>query len=132
MSRYRVIRGLVMGSLISVGSASATAAAGQPVSAPATGAIGYVYVCDGPAQVQAVKEGPGDEVVIVDTVERPNLTNAMFEIFKASRPEKCDTMAAPFTGAVLGTVLVAVTWATPLLEIVRRPVPDAPDDLRRL
>jgi hypothetical protein len=28
-------------------------------------------------------------------------------------------MAAPFTGAVPGTVLVAVTWATPRISIVR-------------
>ena len=89
-----------MGSLISVGGASATGAAAQPVSAQAAEESGYAYICDGPAQVQAVKEYPGDVVVIVDNVERPNSPNAMFEIFQASRPEECAAMAAPLTGAV--------------------------------
>ncbi|HXW81155.1 MAG TPA: hypothetical protein VEJ84_16765 [Acidimicrobiales bacterium] len=79
---------------------------------------GYFYVCDGPVQVQLVKEHPGYEVVIVDNVERPSSPNGMFEIFRAPRPEKCAAMAAPFTGAVPGTLLVAVTWAMPHLNLV--------------
>lgn len=123
---YRVIRGLVIGSLISVGSATANAAAGQAASAQMAGESGYAYICDGPVQVQVVKEHPGDVVVIVDSVERPNSPNAMFEVFQASRPEECAAMAAPLSGAVPGTVLVAVTWAPPLISIVRPSVREAP------
>jgi hypothetical protein len=50
-------------------------------------------------QVQPVKEGSGYEVVVVESVERPNSSSAMFEIFQASRAEECAAMAAPFTGA---------------------------------
>jgi hypothetical protein len=121
MTWYRVIRGLVTGSLISLGGGWATRAAGETVSAQTGGERGYAYICDGPAQVQEVKEYPGYEVVIVDSVERPNSPNGMFEIFQTSRPEKCAALAAPFTGAVPGTLLVAVTWATPHLSIVRPP-----------
>lgn len=113
-----VSRSLMTGSSV-VGCCVATLAAGGTVSAQTMGRPGYAYVCDGPVKVQAVKEGAGYEVVIVDGIQRPNSPNGMFEIFQASRPEMCATMTAPLTGAVPGTLLVAVTWAVPQLSTVR-------------
>jgi hypothetical protein len=118
---YGLIRGLVAGTLISLGGGMPTVAAGGIVSAQTAEERGYAYICDGPAQVQEVKEPPGAEVVIVDSVERPNSAHGMYEIFQASRPEKCAVMAAPSTGAVPGTLLVAVTWAEPHLITVPAP-----------
>jgi hypothetical protein len=117
---YRVILGLVTGSLVCVAGALATGAVSQAVSGQTVGEGGYAYICDGPTQVQVVKEHPGGEVVVVDGVERPNSPDVMFEVFQASHPEQCAVMAAPSTGAVSGTVLVAVTWGTPRLSIVTR------------
>jgi hypothetical protein len=114
----RVIRGLVIGVLSGAGCCLATAGS-QTASAQIGEEGGYAYICDGPAQVQEVKTYPGYEVVIVDSLGRPNSPNAMYEIFQASRPERCAAMAAPLAGAVAGTVLVAVTWATPHLKTVQ-------------
>ena len=88
---------------------------------------GYAYVCDGPAQVQEVEEEPGHEVVIVDSVQRPNLANGMFELFQAPCPEECPGTAAPFTGAAPGTLVVAVTWAAPHLSTVQSRTASPPE-----
>jgi hypothetical protein len=83
-------------------------------------ANGYAYVCDGATEVQEVREVPGQEVVVTKNVDVQNSANKMFEVFQASRPENCAAMAAPFSGAVPGTLLVLVTWALPRLGIVNR------------
>ena len=119
-----------MCSLISVGCCVATTTASESVSAQTRGGRGYAYVCDGPATVQEVEEDPGYQVVIVDSVERPNSANGMFDVFQASRPEQCAAMAAALTGAVPGTLLVAVTWAAPHLSIVRSPTTSPPEQHR--
>jgi hypothetical protein len=78
---------------------SRVAAVGETVSGPAGPVTGYAYVSDGAALVQVVKEHHGDQVVVTDNVEDPNFENNTFEVFQASRPEKCAAMAAPFSGA---------------------------------
>ena len=123
----RLTRGLVRGCLISLGGGLATVSAAGAVSAQTGEQGGYAYICDGPAQVQEVTEPLGARVVIVDGVDRPNSPDSMFEIFQASHPEKCATMAAPSTGAVPGTLLVAVTWATPYLSVIRLPTLQRPE-----
>lgn len=115
---HRVIRGFLVGALMSAGF-SAAAAGSNTASAQTAGARGYAYICDGHRQVEEVTEPAGYEVAVVDSLGRPNSPNDMFEVFQASRPEKCAAMAAPLAGAVPGTLLVAVTWATPQLRIVR-------------
>jgi hypothetical protein len=99
---------------------SAVPAAGKTTNRHGTPVTGYAYVCDGVALVQEVVEHNGDQVVVTDNVEEPNSANNMFEVFQSSRPEKCAALAAPFSGAVPGTLLVAVSWATPNLGVVRR------------
>jgi hypothetical protein len=113
---WRLTRGLVTGCLISLGGGLASVSAGEAVSAQTGEERGYAYICDGPTQVQEVTE----------PLDRPNSPDGMFEIFQASHPEKCAAMAAPSTGAVPGTLLVAVTWATPHLSIIRLPDPPRP------
>jgi hypothetical protein len=115
---HRLIRGFVAAALISAG-VPATAAGTNTASAQTDGARGYAYICDGQRQVEEVKEPAGYEVAVVDSLGRPNSPNDMFEVFQASRPERCAAMAAPLAGAVPGTLLVAVTWAAPQLRIVR-------------
>jgi len=98
---------------------SAVPAAGETINRHGAPITGYAYVCDGVALVQEVEEHNGDQVVVTDNVQEPNSDN-MFEVFQSSRPEKCAALAAPFSGAVPGTLLVAVSWATPRLGMVRR------------
>ena len=125
----RLTRGLVRGCEDSAWVVGlATVSAGRGREAAQTGEQGgYAYICDGPAQVPEVTEPLGARVVIVDGVDRPNSPDSMFEIFQASHPEKCATMAAPSTGAVPGTLLVAVTWATPYLSVIRLPTLQRPE-----
>jgi hypothetical protein len=102
---------------------SRVAAVGETVSGPPEPVTGYAYVCNGTVLVQEVKEHNGDQVTVSDNVESPNSTEETFEVFQSSRPEKCAAMAAPFSGAVPGTLLVAVTWAAPHLVVVMRTSP---------
>ncbi|HXW77974.1 MAG TPA: hypothetical protein VEJ84_00665 [Acidimicrobiales bacterium] len=99
---------------------SAVPAAGKTIDRHGATVTGYAYVCDGVALVQEVEEHNGDQVVVTDNIEEPNSAANMFEVFQSSRPEKCAALAAPFSGAVPGTLLVAVSWATPRLGMVRR------------
>jgi len=115
---YRVILAAVVVPLISVAGIRAPVA-GKTVSAQDGEGPRYSYICDAPIQVQEVGEYPGYEVVIVDSVERPDSASGMFEVFQASRPEKYATMAASLGGPVPGNLLVAVTWAAPHLNLVK-------------
>ena len=115
----RVLGGVLVAALtIVVGLCGATAA--KTLSGHSGLVDGYAYLCDGAIQVQEVKELPGQEVVVTKNVDVQNSANKMFEVFQASRPENCAAMAAPFSGAVPGTLLVLVTWARPRLGIVNR------------
>jgi hypothetical protein len=97
-----------------------TAAPGEAIGGPTGKVTGYAYVCNGPVQVQEVKEYDGGGVIVWNDVEGPHLANGMFEVFQTSRPASCSAMAAPFAGAVPGTLLVDVAWGVPHLSVVGR------------
>jgi hypothetical protein len=117
--RYRVL-GTVLVAPLTTLAGPGSAAAGQTTRGHAGPVTGYACVCDGAALVQQLEDHDGDEVVLTYNVERPDSTDNMFEIFQASGPKTRAVMAAPFTGAVPGTLLVAVTLTMPHLSLVSR------------
>jgi hypothetical protein len=111
---YRVLAGVLVALLVTIAGLRGPATA-ETANAHSRLVNGYAYVCDGAAQVQEMQEVPGAMVVVTENVDVQNSANNMFEVFQASQPEKCADMAAPFSGAVPGTLLVVVTWAKPRL-----------------